>query len=166
MRAFGEPGGCEDLDELCFQQSAGDSTGPEVDVAQRLSGRTSPMMMSAICTRPPGLRTRAISAIARSFSGHEVEDTVRNHDIDALILGRQPSRVARSRRPRSPRPQAAAPAARSRIASVMSTPMALTGRTDLARRQQQVSPGATADVEHRGPGRNPPQRVGIADPGK
>ena len=29
-----------------------------------LSGSSSPMTMSAICTRPPGFRTRAISAIA------------------------------------------------------------------------------------------------------
>ena len=25
----------EDLDELCFQQSAGNSTGPEIDIAER-----------------------------------------------------------------------------------------------------------------------------------
>jgi hypothetical protein len=29
-----ETGGLEDTDELCFQQSTGDSTGPEVDIAK------------------------------------------------------------------------------------------------------------------------------------
>ena len=30
----GETGGLEDADELCFQQSTGDSTGPEVDISE------------------------------------------------------------------------------------------------------------------------------------
>ncbi len=30
----GETGGLEDADELCFQQSSGDSTSPEVDISK------------------------------------------------------------------------------------------------------------------------------------
>jgi hypothetical protein len=30
----GETGGLEDADELCFQQSTGDSTSPEVDISK------------------------------------------------------------------------------------------------------------------------------------
>jgi hypothetical protein len=55
--------------------SSASSRAPAIQPVQRsmsrkaLSGRISPMTMSAICTRPPGLSTRAISATARSFSG-------------------------------------------------------------------------------------------------
>ena len=46
------------------------------------SGSTSPITMSAIWTRPPGLRTRTISAIARCLSGYQIEHAVGDHDID------------------------------------------------------------------------------------
>ena len=35
----GETGGLEDADELCFQQSTGDSTGPEIDVSKGAVGQ-------------------------------------------------------------------------------------------------------------------------------
>ena len=47
-----------------FQQSAGDSTGPQVDVTERALGQLFSDDDVGNRTRPPGFRTRAISAIA------------------------------------------------------------------------------------------------------
>jgi hypothetical protein len=38
-RTFLKPAAPNTADELCFQQSAGDSTGPEIDVSQRAVGK-------------------------------------------------------------------------------------------------------------------------------
>jgi hypothetical protein len=63
--------------EVKTSMSSASSRAPAIQPVHRsisrkaLSGRTSPMMMSAIWTRPPGFRTRAISATARSFPARD-----------------------------------------------------------------------------------------------
>jgi hypothetical protein len=79
--------------------SSASSRAPAIQPVQRsisrmaLSGRTSPMTRSAICTRPPA-SAHARSRGQRCFVGHETEHAVRDDDIDCRVLDREVHRIA------------------------------------------------------------------------
>jgi hypothetical protein len=79
---IGEAGRLEDADELCFQQSTGDSTRPEIDVSERAVGK------DLADDNVRDLRASAWFQHTRDLPDsvrlvwHEVEDAVRDHDVN------------------------------------------------------------------------------------
>jgi hypothetical protein len=120
-----ESRGSKRRDKLCFQQSAGDSTGPEVDVSDHRFGQLPPdddvgELHAAIRFQHSGNLVDG-----RSFPRNQIQHAVGDHDVDAMVLERQREVASPARTSTFERPQAAAPAvAHARIASIMSTPIA------------------------------------------
>jgi hypothetical protein len=52
------------------------------------------MTMSAICARPPGFRTRAISRNGGGLVWHEVEHAIGDHDVDGRVVQWEARRIA------------------------------------------------------------------------
>ena len=122
-RNVDEAGILKQLDELCFQQSACDSTRPEVEVAQRVVRQGFTDDDVGHLHAAAGLEDAGDLGDRALLLGNEVEDAVRDHHIDRPIVDRQPCRVAA---PDLDVIEAARrrPLARARIDSVMSTPIA------------------------------------------
>jgi hypothetical protein len=74
------------VDHLCFQQSAGDSTGPEVDVAKRLVGQD--LSDDDIGDLGPASGFEHAGDLGKSprFVRDEVQDTIRDDDVDETAL--------------------------------------------------------------------------------
>src|SRR6476659_6334026 len=89
-----EPVPLQNLRVLCFQQSAGNSAGPEVDVA-------SPLSTDRILDRdigdldpPTGSEHPEDLGENRVLVRDQVEHTIRDHDVEARIRERQLFRLA------------------------------------------------------------------------
>lgn len=75
--------GCrEGVGELCFQQSTGDSTGPEVDITKSAVGKEFADNDVRDLHAPSAFQHARDLADSLGFIGHEVEHAVRHDDID------------------------------------------------------------------------------------
>ena len=90
----GETGTLEDADELCFQQSTGDSTGPEVDLSKGAVGQD--FANHDVCDLRPTTTFQHPCDLADRpcFVRHKVEHAIRDHDIDRRVLDREIRRIA------------------------------------------------------------------------
>jgi hypothetical protein len=88
-----ESGGCEDADELCFQQSAGDSTGPEVDVPKSAVWQNFANDDVGDLRAPTGLQDPRDLADGFRLVRYEVEHTIRDDDIDSRVPHRKIRRI-------------------------------------------------------------------------
>ena len=79
-----EPGGLKCSDELCFQQSACNSTGPQVDVTQRLVWEHRANHDVGDLDAAPGLEDAGDLGDCAVLVRYEIEHAVRDHDIDGL----------------------------------------------------------------------------------
>lgn len=79
-----EPGGLKCPDELCLQQSACDSTGPQVDVTQRLVWEHLADHDVGNLDATPGLENAGNLGDCAVLVRYEIEHAVRDHDIDGL----------------------------------------------------------------------------------
>jgi hypothetical protein len=85
--------GLEDADELCFQQSTGDSTSPEVDVSKGAVGKdfanddVGDLRATATLQYPCDL------ADSPCLVRHKVEHAIGDDDIDRRVLDRQIRRI-------------------------------------------------------------------------
>jgi len=130
------------------------------------SDSSAPLTMSAICNRPPGLRTRAISAKARSFSGTRFQDAVRDHDVDGSIVERKTRCVSLEHFDvRQPALAGARSCAFAHFGGYVDADCAA-GRSDVSRSQQQIRAGAGPDVDHACADRQWLDGVGIPNPSK
>jgi hypothetical protein len=89
-----ETGGLEDADELCIQQSTGDSTSPQVDVSKGAVGQNfanddvGDLGATATFQHPCDL------ADGPCFVRHKIEHAIRDDDIDCRVLDREIRRIA------------------------------------------------------------------------
>lgn len=81
---LGEPGGLKCCNELCFQQSACDSTGPQVDVTQRLVREHLADHDVGDLDAAPGLEDAGDLGDCAVLVRYEIEHAVGDHDIDGL----------------------------------------------------------------------------------
>ena len=74
--------------QLCLRQSAGDSTGPQIDTATRVLGKLH--VKRDIGQVQPATRLQRAHDFCKSpfFLRHQIENAVRNDDIDASISDR------------------------------------------------------------------------------
>src|SRR5262249_55661904 len=138
----------EEVDHLCFQQSAGDSTGPEVDVAQRAVGQD--FSNDNVCDLQATARfehTRDFGNGAFLFR-YQIQDPVRDQDVDASILDGQRSSVSGAHfdvieTTRRSTGRGALPHPLGHVDADRMTP-----RTRVASRQQEVGTGTATDIEN------------------
>jgi hypothetical protein len=145
---IGEPGGCECGLDLCLQQSAGNSTGPQIDIASgAIVERGAEHDVGELQASPRGNDTKHLSQRA-VLIGHEIEYAVRHQDVNARIVRRQRGCVAvpdvdvREVRRLRARPRAR----RHRLRHVDADRSSR--RTHVHGRQQQIGAGTAPDVEH------------------
>ena len=79
-----KPGGLECADELCFQQSACDSTGPQVDVTQRVVWERLADHDVGDLDAAPGLEDAGDLGDCAVLVRYEIEHAIGDHHIDAL----------------------------------------------------------------------------------
>ena len=79
----GEPGGLKGRDQLCFQQSTGNSTGPQVDVPERLIWKHLANHDVRDLDAAAGLEDAGDLGDRTMFIRDEIQDAVGDHDVDA-----------------------------------------------------------------------------------
>ena len=110
--------------------SSASSRAPAIQPVQRsmsrsaLSGRTSPMTMSANLRATAWLQDSRDLADGRGLVWHQVEHAIRDHDVDGRVVEREARRIAITNVDVREAAAVAPAIARSRIAAVMSTPIA------------------------------------------
>lgn len=87
-RNVAESRGCEHGDDLCFQQSPGNSTRPEVDVAQRAVRQRRPDDDVGDLHTTAGLEHASDLGDGPFLFGHQVQDAVGDNHVDAAVLDR------------------------------------------------------------------------------
>lgn len=78
-----EPGGLKGRDELCFQQSTGDSTGPQVDVLERLVWKHLANHDVRDLDAASGFEDAGDLGDRTMFIRYEIQDAVGDDDVDA-----------------------------------------------------------------------------------
>ncbi len=110
--------------QLCFQQSTGDSTSPEVDVPPRVLRQLDAKHDVGDPCPASGLQHASDLGDRVHLVGHEIQHAVGDDDVVALLSTgsavASPSRTSTWASPHASAPRRV----RSRIDSVMSTPMA------------------------------------------
>src|SRR6266545_1618781 len=79
----------EDLDELSLRESTGNSTSPEVDVSTDRFGEF--VTHDDVCVEEPSARLEHAEdfGVRDRLVRGEVQDSVRDHDVDACVRERQ-----------------------------------------------------------------------------
>src|SRR4029453_4505824 len=78
----------EERDETCLRQSAGDSTAPEIDVAANRLRELRRDHDVSVQELPPGLEHPEHLAEGLFLVGRQIQDAVRDDDIDAPRVDR------------------------------------------------------------------------------
>ena len=89
-----EAGRREGVHKLCFQQSTGDSTNPEIDVAEGAFWQDFPDHNIGDLGTPARFQDAGNFTDGPEFVGYEVQYAVRDHDIHTQIGDRQARCVA------------------------------------------------------------------------
>jgi hypothetical protein len=89
-----ETGSREDADELCFQQSTGNSNRPQVDVSKRAVGQYFADHDVRQLYAPATFQHPCDLADSPRFVWYEIEYAIRDHDIDRCVLDWQIHRIA------------------------------------------------------------------------
>src|SRR5687768_13178355 len=154
----------QDVDELCTRQSAGNSTGPEMDIFAQGLVEFLAQNDVAVKKLAAGLQYAEDLAKSHLLVGCEIQHAVRNDDIDAPGVDRQRQGIAQSDLDvaKAQSARAVSSTLGHRLSHVHTNGSA--HRPYGCRSEEEVHPGAAANVDNRGAGgyRLDPVRIGHA----